>query len=485
LQLLLDGSKTWEVRSYATKVRGRIALASTDTKLLYGDVELVDCTPLAKKDLAATAHKHCIQDADTTAMVLKYKQVFAWHVARPRSYVEATPFPNPVGSVIFVLLHEPSAIFAHTKLAEPVPGLPPRSRSPSLPASVSSACSATPRSEDSPSAPVAPPGTVASLQGLPAESLLDERYYDAGLLNVGNTCFFNALCVCLSTAVPFADRLLRHLRHHSNAGGNENCLRCHLANDFALLCQRGRPESFRPATVAALAQWAPLFVPGQQQCVGETFTLLADALDAEDFNDVAHLVTPSNVAGVKATTVSAEHFSVAWRQTRRCLNPACGDLHVQPASNFGLQLELPPNSVTVLELLEEHFQTERVNDFQCEACDVRGSCELSKPVHRWPPVLFLHVKRFRLDATGRMRKISEPLFFEEVLESAAFGVRYSLQAVAVHLGRFGSGHYVAYVRDSQDQWVLLNDAAEPAVVSFQEVQRKQAYVLVFRLSSAT
>jgi len=84
-----------------------------------------------------------------------------------------------------------------------------------------------------------------------------------------------------------------------------------------------------------------------------------------------------------------------------------------------------------------------------------------------------------------MRKISEPLFFEEVLESAAFGVRYSLQAVAVHLGRFGSGHYVAYVRDSQDQWVLLNDAAEPAVVSFQEVQRKQAYVLIFRLLSAT
>jgi len=31
----------------------------------------------------------------------------------------------------------------------------------------------------------------------------------------------------------------------------------------------------------------------------------------------------------------------------------------------------------------------------------------------------------------------------------------------------------------------LNDAAEPAVVSFQEVQRKQAYVLIFRLLSAT
>ena len=136
-------------------------------------------------------------------------------------------------------------------------------------------------------------------------------------------------------------------------------------------------------------------------------------------------------------------------------------------------------------LLEEHFQTEHVEDFHCEACDVRGPCEVSKPVRRLPPVLFLHVKRFRMDATGRMRKITEPLFFEEVLESATFGVRYSLQAVAVHIGRFGSGHYVAYVRDSHDQWVLVNDAAAPAVASFEEVQRKQAYVLVFRLLSAT
>ena len=63
----------------------------------------------------------------------------------------------------------------------------------------------------------APPAPVATLQGLPAQALLDARSYDAGLDNVGNTCFFNALCVCLSSAVPFADRLLRHFRHHSAA----------------------------------------------------------------------------------------------------------------------------------------------------------------------------------------------------------------------------------------------------------------------------
>ena len=508
LQLLLDGSKTWEIRSSNTKLRGRVALASTETKLLHGDVEIVDCTPLSRKDFAANVPQHRVEDPETAAKVHKYKKIFAWHMARPRTYANPAPFPNPTGSVIFVVLHAPEEIFADTEIAVPTPApslrcqsVSPPDRTPPASAARSKASSSSSR-EPSPTAsdkPLrsAPPTTdalapdfqqattVSTLEGLERATLLTVRAYDAGIHNLGNTCFFNALLTCLSSAEPFVECLLRHFRNHSALGGNAHCLRCRLANDCAVLCEPGRPEPFGPDTANTLRDWAPHLATGGQQCVGEAFTFLVDALDTEDYNSIAHLLVPSQASSVQATTVGAEHFSVAWRQTRRCLNPACGDLLVQPASNLGLQLELPPSRVTVLELLEEHFQTERVDHFQCETCDVRGTCDVSKAVHRWPPVLFLHVKRFRMDATGRMRKITEPLFFEELLESATFGVLYSLQAVAVHIGRFGSGHYVAYVRDSQDQWVLLNDAAAPTVVSFQEVQRKQAYILVFRLLATT
>ena len=128
----------------------------------------------------------------------------------------------------------------------------------------------------------------------------------------------------------------------------------------------------------------------------------------------------------------------------------------------------------------EHFATERIDDFACDACRTRGPCEVRKSVTRWPPVLVLHVKRFRQDLTGRLRKIPEHLFFEEVLHCAEFGVTYSLHAVAVHKGPFGTGHYVAFVRDSRGQWVLVNDSAPPKLVPFVQVQRSQAYLLVFR-----
>ena len=79
----------------------------------------------------------------------------------------------------------------------------------------------------------------------------------------------------------------------------------------------------------------------------------------------------------------------------------------------------------MLELLLEHFEAERVNDFACDRCHVRGACEVRKSVTRWPPVLVLHVKRFRQDSMGRLRKIPEHLFFEEVLHCEEFGITYS------------------------------------------------------------
>ena len=93
-------------------------------------------------------------------------------------------------------------------------------------------------------------------------------------------------------------------------------------------------------------------------------------------------------------------------------------------------------------------------------------------------------KIFRQDPAGRLRKISEKFFFDEVLHSDVLGCTYSLQAVAVHKGRFGHGHYFAFVRDSEDQWLLVNDGATPVLVPFARVQGSHAYLLVFQLQGA-
>ena len=97
----------------------------------------------------------------------------------------------------------------------------------------------------------------------------------------------------------------------------------------------------------------------------------------------------------------------------------------------------------------------------------------------------MHVKRFHTDLDGNSRKLTEPLFFEELLTSELFRFTYVLQAVAEHEGPFAGGHYWSFVRDCDDQWVKVNDATRPQVVPFEQVQLAQAYLLVFRLVDAT
>ena len=148
------------------------------------------------------------------------------------------------------------------------------------------------------------------------------------------------------------------------------------------------------------------------------------------------------------------------------------------------------NAEEVSELREQHaknlknlrlqFEEEVVEDFACEACTLRGPCNVRKPVTHWPPILFLHLKRLVRDDRNRPRKIKEHFFFEDRFQSEALGCSYSLQAVAVHTGQDGRGHYTAFVLDSQGRWLEMNDAMPPHIVSFQKVARAKAYLLVYR-----
>jgi ubiquitin carboxyl-terminal hydrolase 7 len=94
-----------------------------------------------------------------------------------------------------------------------------------------------------------------------------------------------------------------------------------------------------------------------------------------------------------------------------------------------------------------------------------------------PPILQLHLKRFHFDwMTETTSKINDPLAFPEVLDLSTIcedtkhddddddkleneNVVYDLQAVVIHAGTYGAGHYYAYVRPNvqSDVWYRFND----------------------------
>ena len=49
-RMLVSGCKTWELRGHRTTRRGRILIAESSAHLVIGEVTLVSCIPVAKRD---------------------------------------------------------------------------------------------------------------------------------------------------------------------------------------------------------------------------------------------------------------------------------------------------------------------------------------------------------------------------------------------------------------------------------------------------
>eukprot|EP00730_Choanoeca_flexa_P017831 TRINITY_DN8625_c0_g1_i2.p1 TRINITY_DN8625_c0_g1~~TRINITY_DN8625_c0_g1_i2.p1 ORF type:complete len:883 (+),score=186.81 TRINITY_DN8625_c0_g1_i2:246-2894(+) len=113
-----------------------------------------------------------------------------------------------------------------------------------------------------------------------------------------------------------------------------------------------------------------------------------------------------------------------------------------------------------------------------------------------PPVLTIHLKRFQ--QTGmRLSKNTKHVSFPVVLDLAPFcvancavtvydrenyGIQYKLNAVVVHQGRLNYGHYIAYVRTTDEQgedvWHYASDSSVRRV-TLKEVLNCQAYILFY------
>jgi hypothetical protein len=104
INLILEGSKTWEIRGTRTGKRGRIALIQSGTGTVIGVAELVDALgPLTLSDLVANASKAGFDKRDRV-LNLPYQRTFAWVLQRPHRLRQPVPYAHPYGAVIWVSL---------------------------------------------------------------------------------------------------------------------------------------------------------------------------------------------------------------------------------------------------------------------------------------------------------------------------------------------------------------------------------------------
>lgn len=103
---IMEGQKTWELRSKHTQVRGPIALIKQGTGTVVAVARLVDSKgPLTDADMAANGHNHGVTpDRLTLPEVQKYR--YAWVLAEVTRLARPVPYTHRSGAVVWAALDD-------------------------------------------------------------------------------------------------------------------------------------------------------------------------------------------------------------------------------------------------------------------------------------------------------------------------------------------------------------------------------------------
>jgi hypothetical protein len=104
--LVVDGKKTWEMRTRSTQLRGPIAIIAGGSGTIIGTAELADVKgPLSRAQVAFNTARHRIPPAEVESGAVDNWHT-AWVMKNARRLDKPLPYNHPSGAVIWVALDE-------------------------------------------------------------------------------------------------------------------------------------------------------------------------------------------------------------------------------------------------------------------------------------------------------------------------------------------------------------------------------------------
>jgi ubiquitin carboxyl-terminal hydrolase 7 len=287
------------------------------------------------------------------------------------------------------------------------------------------------------------------------ELTADKPIY-VGLENLGATCYLNSLLQAL-----FHLRFFRNLVYlmptedEKEQKGKPISIPLALQRIFYNMQVSEDPVSTKDLTNS----FGDDFDVGAQHDVQELLMLLMDRLEWK-------------MKGSRVDGLLNEMFQGSFVSICKCLNP---DIPFQSTrkESFG-DLSLNVRGSTDLFNSFESYVAEEIldgdNKYQTDTVHGLQAARKYMKFERFPPVLFVHLKRFEFVPEGRnyvYRKVDEKLVFSPIIHLDAFlqdpptdplENTFQLHGVLVHRGTLNHGHYLAFLRPSSDpQWFEFDD----------------------------
>ncbi|XP_019421353.1 PREDICTED: ubiquitin carboxyl-terminal hydrolase 20-like [Lupinus angustifolius] len=308
----------------------------------------------------------------------------------------------------------------------------------------------------------------------------DCSWVGAGLSNLGNTCFMNAILQCFTHTVPLIDGF-------RSSSHSFPCDRYNI--EFCAFCAlRAQIEHSLASTGGIVSPWklvknlsyfSSSFQRYQQEDAHEFMQYALDKLDR------CFLYLKENSKSFEDANLVEKIFGGRLISKLRCSNCGHSSNTYEPLIDMSLEIE---NVDTLPRALESFTKLEYIeSNFKCDGCKEEVSLEKQFLLDQAPLVAAFHLKRFKTDGTF-VEKLDKHVDFPLELDLQLCSVsdqnsnepmKYDLYAVVVHVGISAtSGHYFCYVRSAPDIWHKLDDS-QVTRVSAGSVLSQEAYILFY------
>lgn len=337
-----------------------------------------------------------------------------------------------------------------------------------------------------------------------------------GLMNLGHTCFMNAVLQVLLHVPPLQHAFfgLRHPAHYSEITSSpkttrEGCLTGEMARLYADMFS-GAIEPLAPTTfLTELWRSRSTLAGYEQQDAHEFFIAAMDAV--HECLPNPDTGTPNSTRGKQkggraCACIVHDIFGGELRSEVRCLRCSRQTTSVDPFTDISLDISTGEDAVVDLrDCLHAFCRIEKLanKEYLCSGCRSYQSATKKFSFHRLPQCIAIHLKRFEhrrvtdhrhhadeSHSTGQ--KIDRHVCFATEMPASAFThdtpplpsssknhLVYRLVGVIVHTGGMEGGHYIAYV--THRSWWFRMDDAMVSRVDGSEVLDSKAYMLFYVL----
>ncbi|KAL0873394.1 hypothetical protein Bca101_023099 [Brassica carinata] len=303
-----------------------------------------------------------------------------------------------------------------------------------------------------------------------------------GLINSGNNCFANVVFQCLMFTPPLTTYFLQ--RHHSRACPiKEQCFTCGFEN-LVLKATEGKSSLSPNGLLSQLQNIGISLGNGKQEDAHEFLRFVVDTMQSVCIK--ASEYDMPKTRRLEDTTLIGLTFGGYLRSKIKCMK--CQEKSERREKMMDLTVEIDGDISTLEDALRRFTRTELLdgeNKYKCGSCKSYERAKKKLKITEPPNVLTIALKRFQ---SGKFGKLNKLVRFPETLDLAPYvsggnekSHDYKLFGVIVHLDTMNaafSGHYVCYVRNSQNKWYKADD--NTVVTSdVERVLTKGAYMLFY------